>query len=136
MVFDYVEVMGGFRSALYAEFCEMVVTAFLAARARHRELVLLVEMMRGATFPCFLGPGSAAVSAPVAAARDDSASFQSLNSQTMSASYSAGARVAPTSTSSSVAANALDDDQQYEAHLQRQTNLVINQVKQQVIHFS
>jgi hypothetical protein len=90
MVSDYVELMGGFESALYAEYCEACVTGYLVVRARCRELVQLVDAMRGASFGCFLGPGTAAPPPDVRPARSDP--FGSLNSQTMSASYSAGAR--------------------------------------------
>jgi len=54
---EYVDVMGGNRSPLFATFRKLCIQAFLAARRYRERIVLLVEMMLSGNpdLKCFLG---------------------------------------------------------------------------------
>jgi phosphatidylinositol kinase/protein kinase (PI-3 family) len=41
---EFVDVMGGYRSPCYKEYCRLCVKAFLAARKHYKKIMLLVEM--------------------------------------------------------------------------------------------
>jgi len=56
---EFVEVMGGYKSPCYKEYCKLCVRAFLAARKHYKKIMLLVEMtMEGKgkkVLPCLQG---------------------------------------------------------------------------------
>jgi len=56
---EFVDVMGGYKSPCYKEYCRLCVTGFLAARQHHRKIMMLVEMtMEGKgkkVLPCLQG---------------------------------------------------------------------------------
>lgn len=41
---EFVEVMGGYKSPCYKEYCKLCVKSFLATRKHYKKIMLLVEM--------------------------------------------------------------------------------------------
>jgi len=56
---EFVEVMGGYESPVYKQYCNLCVKAFLAARKHYKKVILLVEMTMGGKgkkiLPCLRG---------------------------------------------------------------------------------